>query len=368
MEGYMAAMYENNGRDVVESYLLSIVKDEMDENKILVGDILETAYIGRRSSSALENVSDSSNSSVGMAASVTIPLIFILLVGMLLFALRKRHQKRERAHSKDAARVATDLDNFHSESGSHESRNVPVAATTTDEESVEVLATVSKSGVATVNSDETDNAVVPDDYDDNSDIAVRDIASDDATEVAGNLDETRVIAPLSTARKQKMTRDERETVQSAAEKAATLAGLPSDAISASSPSRKGRSQTLKPQRKKKKVKKKKQLMRTNSREQIQGMEAITEGEEEEVHSDSDDSDYSWVTDDTGSRNGSREPSPNPSSRDTSSTGSREPSPSPTSHGRDISPANSRTSQGDDPILPPRPDSKKTPPLPPPMWV
>jgi len=103
------------------------------------------------------------------------------------------------------------------------------------------------------------------------------------------------------------------------------------------------SKSLKKRRKRKKIKKTKSLKRTNSREKIDGMDTIAEGEEEnsgDNNGSDNDSEYSWYsTDENDSEPGSRDPSPN-RSREVSPVPSREASPA---RSREPSPARSMNS-------------------------
>ena len=77
---------------------------------------------------------------------------------------------------------------------------------------------------------------------------------------------------------------------------------------------KPQSKTLKPKRRRKKKKKKAPLKRVNSRENIKEMETIQEasleyGSDEDSYEYGSGSEYSWSTDETDSRPGSRDPSP-----------------------------------------------------------
>jgi len=103
------------------------------------------------------------------------------------------------------------------------------------------------------------------------------------------------------------------------------------------------SKSLKKRRKRKKIKKTKSMKRTNSREKIDGMDTIAEGEEEnsgDNNGSDNDSEYSWYsTDENDSEPGSRDPSPN-RSREVSPVPSREASPA---RSREPSPARSMNS-------------------------
>ena len=113
------------------------------------------------------------------------------------------------------------------------------------------------------------------------------------------------------------------------------------------------SKSLKKRRKRKKMKTK-SMKRTNSREKIDGMDTIAEGEEEtsgDNNGSDNDSDYSWYsTDENDSESGSRDPSPNRSrevSPAPSPARSREPSPAQSMNSSEASPGRSFVSISSD---------------------
>lgn len=307
MLGFMRAEYTGGSRQSVRQYLLNAIAGVMNSQNIRTGTVQETAYLGERIGYRPIQAPSDDDNNVGLAVGLSAAAALVVLLAGLLFVKRRRTESQPPVQTAKIERVAdtrpdieylpTTAESFSGSVGSEGAISPPLPA-----------------DAATVLSDD---AIV----DDDSVLATRATMSDDATEIAGNGTHIRRTAtpPL--------------TENVAAAMVAGLAFLP-----AAAPRDTKKSQTLRKQRRKKKIKKK-TMVRTNSREQIQGMEAITEASEEESHvstldeeaqnpeaNDSDsDSQYTWVTDESGSRPGSRDPSP----------------------------ARSRTSQGDDALVAPR---------------
>lgn len=301
MTGFMRVAYEGLDRALVHTQVLNEIELAMVENGPLVRDIENAVFIGE----VHPGPQDDDNNTIGLATGLSISAVFLFVLGGFVISRRRRRSKEGTfAKSVPIETLPTTT------SGSTEAKG---AFPTFDSAAASVESAPGSDG-----SDSSDKAILPD-------AEVASSASthaDDVTQIMGNGN-----APPRDA----APKEAPPTPEQAAEIVAGLAFLPSTGNSPTRP----KSQTLKKQRKKKKIKKRK-LTRVNSREQVQSMTAITEEE-----ADGSDSEYSWVTDESGAN--SRDPSPVPS--------------------RDNSP--SRTSQGED--QPPT-ARRLEPRLPPPMWI
>lgn len=345
----MTVLYRGDDVKDVEDYVLNHIAYELDAQQALTGAVIKTLYVGEQGKFASvpsENEQTSSSDSVGLAAGIAAAaaVLVVLLASFVVVRKRKRSTPVN-----DKAVIIGDLDVERAGTGSTagvpsseegitiipEVNLVPAYPDSPDRSVVSRAKSIGSSTTILM-SNKTNQKETEESCDSSTDAGST--ASTDAISDISSVSEVAVRAitpprpdtPVSTP-----TRDEKtSTTPTRDEKSVSSASVSSGSVSSASPDRQKAENDLPPlpptgpsakpppgavavssktmkRRRKKKKKGKQKIVRVNSRENMKGMETITESVEEDGGDDDEDgSEYSWSTDgESDAEPNSREPSP-----------------------------------------------------------
>jgi len=402
VKGQMTVFFIGNNEDVVKDYLLYHLSVEMNSQRVLIGTIMQTFFIGETESRNSPPVSQIESTTSGQVATpensesdnflpiiMGIPIGFCVLAFLSFFVVRRRRTRQQKEHvrqvvhpqnvdeendevsdARSSVAVATELppdwerkNHLMSTTGAIDevpsiasdaddveqgSRDVSDPVVVVQEEDVfsEILQTISNissDGAEPISTDAT-----------NADIKLSEVAE---SSVSPNLllidlgdmhtssilqSESSESEEPSQPNEQSVSNEQREQIESKEQnvfkeynlsrelgtvESATgqpllvvdlLPPLPPGGPSAKTAAAKAVPRTVKRRRRKKKKKqpRNRSLTRVNSRDSVKEMETIAEApmergsdEDESSYEYGSGSEYSWSTDGSDSRPGSRDPSP-----------------------------------------------------------
>jgi hypothetical protein len=326
MKGSMKATYVGSGSDraAVISYLSYHIQRVINSSNITAHNVQQAVFIGTRilpespTSASTQGVKGSSSSGQNVALASGVSIAAVLAMFIVYFAMARRRRKISNpveVTGKEKHQVLLAVGN------SNDIDAAPVLVSTNTTKTLECNHTSEDDEPHCGKIEGAEVHSTP-----HLDISANSIttAQTAAETVTGSVDTS---LATNNDRSVKATNLSTETVIAKSKLPTVIDILPPKPPTG--PSSKSKSAVLpvvasKPlkQRRRKKKKKKKPMIRVNSREKINEMETITEGEEETVGDKNDDeegSEYSWCST-SDSDPGSRDPSP------ARSRGSQEPSP------------------------------------------
>jgi hypothetical protein len=317
MLGEMEVFYVGDDRKAVENYVASKIENDLNDQRSLVTPVQKTLYLGDRNSfvepraTNTSAVDDSSGPSTGaVAASITSAAALLVVLAILLVRCRRSHEasatNRDDTAKNSTRKEATKRGDFPSLAEALTAKSEdeillessfdsvrPDESEVASEQPQNILKTASPAPVPYGSADQevasTPEAKATEDHH----------VQNDDSDLESEQETSSTLPPMPpNAEKTSLEQDKVQVIGELENVVDFLPPLPPGACKGQAP------QATKNRRRMKK-KKKGTFVRTNSRESVNEMIVIPEG-----NKDSDDeSEYSWTSDENSSGKQSRDPSP-----------------------------------------------------------